>query len=165
VTLPNRALSAVAALLLSGLTCTAHAQDVPPSAAPAPAPTPAGVPSGPLITTNGPDDSQPLGDAPAGGFVPIPLPDGCSAYVTEQQRTDPNDKSTAQPNGRTWLEITPHLTCNGQETPISSLPQSTLDAACQDALTKYQAQTDQYGMMLTAKDYLCPKLDDPFFLT
>jgi hypothetical protein len=137
-----------------------------PSALPAPAPSSnaAGVAAGPLITTNGPDDSKPLGDAPAGGFVPINLPAGCAAYLTVQDRFDANDKSPAQPNGRTWKQITPHLTCNGQDTDISTLPQATLDAACQDSLTKYQAETSSSGMILTAKDYLCPRLNDPFFL-
>ncbi|HLG68885.1 MAG TPA: hypothetical protein VK009_00520 [Chloroflexota bacterium] len=141
-----------------------------PSASASPSPAPAGPSNaagqaaGPLITTSGPDDSKPLGDAPAGGFVPITLPSGCSAYLTVQDRFDPNDKSPAQPNGRTWKQITPHLSCNGQDTDISSLPAATLDAACQDSLTKYQAQTSSQGMILTAKDYLCPKLNDPFFL-
>lgn len=152
----KKAIATIAAgLLIAGLAAPAFAQQAPASAA---------VPNGPMTTTNGPDDSQPLGDAPAGGFVPIPLPDGCSAYLTQQPMIDPTDKSSVQPQGRQFIQITPHVTCNGQETPVSSLPQATLDAACADSLTKYQAQTPSKGMILTAKDYLCPKLDDPFFL-
>ena len=152
--------AACSAILLIGWTPAAFAQQAQPPAAAV-----AGLPAGAPMMTNGPDDSQPLGDAPAGGFVPIPLPDGCSAYLMVQKRFDALTKSSVQPNGRTWLEITPHVACNGQETAIAALPQATLDAACQDALAKYQAQSSTLGMVLTAKDYLCPKLDDPFFLS
>ena len=56
------------------------------------------------------------------------------------------------------------LMCDGAEKAVSSLPPATLDAACTDALTKYQAQSDKAGFVFTAKDYLCPKLNDPMFL-
>ena len=95
----------------------------------------------------------------------IPLPTGCKVSLTETTRFDANDKSKSQPAGKRWVEIVPHLMCDGAEKAVSSLPPATLDAACIDALTKYQAQSDKAGFVFTAKDYLCPKMNDPMFLS
>ncbi len=139
-------------------------KEAPAAAAPA-APAAPGVVVGQVITTDGPDETQALGDAPPGGFVPIPLPAGCKVTLTETTRFDAANKTISQPNGKRWVDIEPHLMCDGQERAISSLPQSTLDAACADALAKYQNQNEKLGFVFTAKNYLCPKMNDPFFLS